>query len=144
MQFKGKINYHTLENDEKLNFGPDFGPCSSNLDPQWVLPLLDVRYCRKLSLYVISRKTYNPIWKMAKDLILVLIWVLWVQIWAANFFHKSWLCQSLDIYHSQLSLCTIWEKTDDPILRKCSDGRTDGRADEQTVGREWFHRTLPV
>ena len=39
------------------------------------------------------------------------------------------------------------EKTDDPILRKLGDGRTDGRLDGPTDGRtdkqEWFHRMLP-
>ena len=26
----------------------------------WILPLLDIRHCSKLSLYAISRKTYDP------------------------------------------------------------------------------------
>ena len=45
---------------KKTNFGPDFGP---NLVPKnlfWVLTLLDVRHCCKLSLCAISRKTSKP------------------------------------------------------------------------------------
>ena len=49
------------------------------------------------------------------------------------FFFKN-LARSVTRYHGQLSSCTISEKTNDPNLRKLSDGRTDGR--------EWFHRTL--
>ena len=32
--------------------------------------------------------------------------------------------------HDQLSSCTISEKTNGPILRKFSDGRTDGRTEK--------------
>ena len=53
------------------NFGPDFDP---NVVPKktfsWVLPLLDVIPCCKLSLYVISRITKEPNLKMAKNLVL--------------------------------------------------------------------------
>ena len=42
------------------------------------------------------------------------------------------LASSVTRYHGQLSSCAISEKTNDPILRKLSDGRTDG----QTDGRE--------
>ena len=44
-----------------------------------------------------------------------------------NIFSKMWFRQSLDImvsYHD-----TISEKTNDPILRKLSDGQTDGWTD---------------
>ena len=50
-----------------------------------------------------------------------------------NIFSKIWLRQSLDImvsYHH-----TISEKTNDPILRKLSDGWTDGQMDRQTGAR---------
>ena len=47
------------------------------------------------------------------------------EVWVAKiFFSKIWIRQSLDImvsYHP----CAISEKTNDPILRKLSDGRTD-------------------
>ena len=56
------------------------------------------------------------------------------------FFSKIWLRQPLEIIdHGQLSLCTIPENTNDPIVRKLSDGRTnrrtDKRKDERTDGR---------
>ena len=47
------------------------------------------------------------------------------------FFFKN-LASSVSRYHGQLSSCTISEKTNDPILRKISDGQTDGLAE----GRE--------
>ena len=47
-----------------------------------------------------------------------------------QFFFKN-LASSVTRYHGQLSSCTIIEKTDDPILRKFSDERTDGQTDGQ-------------
>ena len=44
------------------------------------------------------------------------------------FFPKN-LAASVTRYHGQLSSCTISEKTNDPILRKLSDGWTNGRTD---------------
>ena len=49
------------------------------------------------------------------------------------FFFRN-LAWSVTRYHVQLSPCTISEKTNTPILRKLSDGRTDVW--------EWFHRVL--
>ena len=47
----------TWENDQKLNFGPNFGQLDPNLGSKkffsWILPPLVVRYCCKLSLYAI-------------------------------------------------------------------------------------------
>ena len=48
-----------------------------------------------------------------------------------QFFFKS-LALSVTKYHGQLSSCTISEKNHDPILRKFSDGRTNGRTDRRT------------
>ena len=54
----------TLENCKKSNFGPDFGLFWPKFGPKnffsWVLPLLDVRHCCKLSLYAISKKSNKP------------------------------------------------------------------------------------
>ena len=52
------------------------------------------------------------------------------------------LASSATRYHGQISSCTISEKTNDPILRKLSDGRTDGQTGRRIDGREWFHRML--
>ena len=57
---------------------------------------------------------------MAKNLILDLIYARWAQIRAVN----------ITRYHGQLSSCTISEKTNDPILRKFSDGRTCRQSEE--------------
>ena len=48
------------------------------------------------------------------------------------FFFKN-MASSVVRYHGQLSSCTVWEKNNDPILRKLGDGRTCGRTDEPTV-----------
>ena len=49
----------------------------------------------------------------------------------SNFFLKN-LTLSVTRYYSQLSSCKISEKTNDPILRKLSDGETDRQAGRQT------------
>ena len=63
---------------------------------------------------------------MTKNLVLGPILAPLAQIWAPNFFLKN-LAPSVTRYHGQLSTCTISEKTNNPILRKLSDGRPDGR-----------------
>ena len=65
---------------------------------------------------------------MAKNLVLGPILAHLAQIWAPNFFFKN-LAASVTRYHGQLSSCTISEKTNDPILRKLSDGQTDRPTD---------------
>ena len=56
----------------------------------------------------------------------------WARIWAANFFFFKNLALSVTRYHGQLSSCTKSEKSNDPFLRKLSDGQTDGRTDRLT------------
>ena len=63
---------------------------------------------------------------MAKDLIFGLIYARWTQIRTAEFFFKN-LASSVTRYDDQLSSYTISEKSNDSILRKFSDGRTEGR-----------------
>ena len=50
------------------------------------------------------------------------------------------LTLSVTRYHGQLSSCTISEKTNDPIFRKFSDGRTDGQTDKQTDDNDFIGR----
>ena len=49
---------------KKTNFGPDFSPfgakCDSKIFFFMSLPLLEVKHCCRLSLYVIPRKTNEP------------------------------------------------------------------------------------
>ena len=47
------------------------------------------------------------------------------QIWAATVFFKKSGFVSVPKYHGQLSSCTTLEKSNDPILRKYSDGWTN-------------------
>ena len=112
-----------------------------------VLPLLDVRRCCKLSLYVISRENNEPYFrKQQKKLTLHLILARLTQIWAPKCFFVGFtfttfsgrknlifknLALSVTRYNGQLSSCTISEKTNDPILRKFSDGQTDGQRDRR-------------
>ena len=116
----------------------------------WILPLLDVRQSRKLSLYAILTKTNEPnLRKWQKNLVSDLILAHLAQIQAANFFSsKIWLCQSLDTmvsyHHVQYQKnirninITIVEKT------KLSDGRADGQTKESDfIGRCPTHVERP-
>ena len=119
---------------KKLNFGPDFGSCGSNLDPKiffckfYFYQLLDIvasYHCMQF-----QGKLIIKLKKMAKSLILGLIQVPWAQIQAANIFSKIWLCQPIDIMVSYRYV-QYQKKINDPILRKFSDRLTDGQMDEQ-------------
>ena len=66
---------------------------------------------------------------MAENLVLGLILAHLAQIRATNFFFKN-LAPSVTRCHGLLSSCTISEKTNDPILRKLSDGQTDRQTDK--------------
>ena len=122
----------TWENDQKPNFGLDFGPFGrtlvSHILYSWVLPLPDVRHCRKLSPYVVSRKTYDPnsaewrkdtFWDIDLGSLgpnsshhfcffLCLFVCLFVCFWGFFFFKN--LASSVTKYHGQLSSCTLSEK----------------------------------
>ena len=105
MQFLKKLMNQTQDNGKKLALGlisaylPKFAPQSFCL---WILPLLDVTHCCKLSLYAISKKINEPNlrkWQKTQ------FWAHQAQSQAAKFcFSKIWLYQSLDImvsyYHS--------------------------------------------
>ena len=112
----------TWKNGEKPNFmPPNFF--------SWILPLLYVWHCRKLSLYVIANKTYHPNarkWRKTA----FWAWAHWAQIQAAKFFFK-YLTSSVTRYHGHLSSCKISEKTKDQILRELSDRRMDKQTDRQ-------------
>ena len=51
------------------------------------------------------------------------------------FFSFKNLSSSVTRYYGLLSSCTISEKSNDAIMKKFSEGRTDRRADGQTDGR---------
>ena len=68
IQFQGQLTNQTQENGKKTNFGPDLGSFDPNFPPppkknfflEGGLPILNDRYCRKLSLYAISKKSNDP------------------------------------------------------------------------------------
>ena len=121
----------TSGNDQKPNFGHDFGPLlDQRWSPKpfsWVLPLLDLIHCCKLSLYAISRKTNEPnLTKWQKNWFPAHFWPIWPKFGSPIFFFKN-LASLVTSYHGQLSSSSILEKTNDLILRKLSDGWTDGQ-----------------
>ena len=107
MQFQGKLISPTGEKDKKLNFGPDLGPFWPKYRLQklfsWVLPLLDVIHCCKLSLYAMKRKTNKQTWKNGKKSSFGPDFGLFGPNSTYQFFFsRIWLFQSLDIivsYH---------------------------------------------
>ena len=127
----------TWENGKKPNFGPNFGLFGPNLGPKIFFvcsnstTLLDVRHCRKLSPYAISRKTYDPNsrkWRKTS---------FWTWLGSLDpdsgrqYFSKIWLRQLWDImvsYHHEhyqkKLMIQPWESF-------VMDGRTDGQADRQ-------------
>ena len=148
---------------KKTNFGYDLVCLAQIWSKKFfscVLPLLDVIQCCKWSPYAISKKINELNFrKWRKNLVLGPILASLAQIWASEFFFvgftSTWnyhcmrfqgklinQTSSVTRYHGQLSSCTISEKTNDPILRKLSDGRTetdrltDGQTDEgDFIGR---------
>ena len=66
---------------------------------------------------------------MAENLVRVRFWLAWPNLLLKKKF--SWVLPLPKIrhfpsYHGHLKSCTTSEETNDPILRKLSDGRTDG------------------
>ena len=83
----------------------------------WVLPLLDVVHCCKLSLYTISRKT-NERNLMAKNLFWARFWPNWPKIWL-----RQSLDTSVNYHHVQYQkklMILSWENL-------VTDGQTDKR-----------------
>ena len=110
-------------------WGPDFF--------SWVLLILDVRHCHKLSLYAISRKTYDPnLANGEKPHFGPDLGLLGPNSGRHN---KIWLRQLLDImvsYHhvkyQKKLMIQSWENlvTDGRTTDGRIDGRTDGQTDE--------------
>ena len=112
----------------------------------WILPLLDVRHCCKLSLHAISSKTNKPnlrkwlkissktngpnLRKWQQTQLLAQSWPIWPKF-GPSIFLKN-LASSVTRYDCHLSPCTTSEKANDPILRKLSDGQTDGQMGRET------------
>ena len=138
MQFTGKLMNQAWEIGEKLNFTHDFGPFGPKFF-SWFLPLLGLRYCRKLSLsYAISRKIYDLNSRKCQK--------TWLWAWFRpvrpkfdrHFFFVSniWLRQSLDImviYHH-----VQYQKK--LMMQSCENLVTDERTDRQTDESDFIGR----
>ena len=100
MHFRIKLMNQAWENDEKTNFGSDFAHLAQIWASKrflWILPLLDVRHCSKLSLYAISRKTYDPnSYKWGKTSFWAWFRPIGPKFKPPIFFSKVWPCQSLN------------------------------------------------
>ena len=84
----------------------------------------------------ISDKTHDVIFlKSPKNMFLG---HFWSYLPDGDFFKKIRLCHT--IIYGPLTPCYVSEKTNEPIPRKLTDRRKDGRADEQTL----FYRTFPA
>ena len=66
---------------------------------------------------------------MANNVVLGPILIHLSRIRTARLFFKN-MAPSVTRYYGQLLSCTISEKNNDPILRKLSEGWTDGQTDE--------------
>ena len=142
MEFRWKLMNQTGENGKKPNFGPNFGLFGPNLGPKFFFvcsnstTLLDVRHCRKLSSYAISRKTSDPnSRKWQKNLILDLIRLFGPRFGPPIFFSKILLRQLWDIivsYHHEhyqkKLMIQSWESF-------VMDGRTDSLTDRKIERR---------
>ena len=97
-----------------LTFWPMFGPPKFCL---WILLLLDVIHCCKLSLYAISRKTDETnLIKCQKTYFRTRFWSLWSKFSPLNYFLQILSLQ--DVKHcGKLSLYAISRKTNEPNLR---------------------------
>ena len=113
-------------------FWAKFGPykvCS------WNLPLQDVGNCFKLSCMQFQGKLMNQTWENGnKPSFGSDFGTLGPNSGGQIFFSKN-LAFSRTRYHGQIPSCTISEKTNDPVLRKPSDGRTNGWTDGRTNGQ---------
>ena len=125
MQFQGKLR-KTWENDRKPNFGTNFGPFDPHLHFKkifsWILPLLYVRHCCKISLSGIWRKTYKPnLRKWRKNLYQDRFWPLWRKFGSQKLFHGFYLYYMLGFVASYYCMqfqakliCQTWENSKKP------------------------------
>ena len=128
----------TWENGKKTYFGPGFSLLWPEVGSQFFFFVGFTRcytLCQ-LSLHASSRKTNEPNRrKWQKTSFWAWVWPIWPQFRLPIFFFpKKNLALSVTRCHGQLSSSTTSEKTNNPILRKFSDGRIDRQ--------QWFHRML--
>ena len=124
------------------SFGPKFVSKSFRQKFfSWVLPLLYVIHCCKLSFYAISRKTNEPNFrKWQKNQFQAQFWTIW--FWVTSIFFFKYLALSVTRYHGQVSSCTISEKTNNPISRKLCERQKDRQRDRLTDKSDFVGQTL--
>ena len=106
-------------------FWPIFAQTWSQKCFSWVLPLLDVIHCCKLSLYATSRKTNTPnLRKWEKTLFQARFYPIWPKFWLKN------LALSVTRYHGQLSTGKISKKL---MIPSWENLVTDGQTDENDL-----------
>ena len=115
-------------------FGPDFGRFWPQFCPKnFFVGFTSTRYQILLPAIIVCNFKENlrsKLEKMTKTQFWDQFWSIWPKFQPPNFFSKIQLLQSLYIivsyYHVQYQ-----KKTNDPILRKRSDERTEERTDGQ-------------
>ena len=133
MQFQGKRMNQTWENGKKLNFEPDFGLFGPDLGTQiffrkfYLYQMLGIvanypckQFHVKIMTQVNDEKPEPNLGPLGPNS-------------GRHFFSFKNVASLVTRYHSYLSSGTISEKTNDQILRKFSDGRTDGWTDRRTT-----------
>ena len=107
---------------------PILAPFGSNLSPKfffsWILAQLDVKIVASYSCMQFQGKLMNQTWENEKKNLVSDPIV--PKFGPPNSCFK-YLAPSVSRYQGHLLPCTISEKTNDPILRILSDGRTDRR-----------------
>ena len=81
---------------------------------------------------------------MAKNLALGPILAHLAQIQVIKFFCFKNMALPVTRCHGQLSSCRISVKTNEPILRKLSDGGTDGGIEDRQMDKSDFIRRCPT
>ena len=135
MQFKEKLMNQTWENDKKkLVLGPILSPLTQTWALKislWILSLLDVIHCCKLSLYAILRKTNQPNsikWQKPS---------FWPRLPNFLWFRQPWDVM-VSYHHVQCQEKLIIQSWENLV----TDGQTDRRTREISYDAVWL--TLSV
>ena len=118
MEYPGKLMNQFWENRKKHSCEPDCGPFWPQRSFSWILALLDVKNCYKLSLYTLSRKTNElNLRKCKKPIFWPDFGLFWHNFCPQKFF--SWVLPLTDVLNcGKLSLYATSRKTNEPNLRK--------------------------
>ena len=116
-----------MDGENRLHYEPNLRKWQKNYFQArvWAPKIFFVNFsstrCETLLQAIILCNLKENVWSKLKKMVKTLFWV-WFR--PLVFFFKNFTA-SVTKYHGQLSSCTISENTNDPILRKFSDGWTD-------------------